>query len=59
MDSRGIPSAVCPECGSDVLRIYASFDDSYEISMYLLEAECAFCESPMTAPTPLDLPKAV
>lgn len=57
-DSRGIPSSQCLSCGSDLIRITAKFDpETYEISMYLLhDAECSICGSPMTAPTPLDIP---
>lgn len=57
IDARGIPSPVCPICGSALLRVTVQFDlDSYEISSYFLDdAECADCKSFITAPTPLDV----
>jgi hypothetical protein len=55
MDARGIPTSECPECGSNLIRLVATFDDNYEISMYGLEAECYCCETLLTAPTPLDI----
>lgn len=55
MDQRGIPTAVCLECGSNIFHILATFDQkTYELDAYLLDARCANCESPLTAPTPLD-----
>ncbi len=55
LDARGIPTRVCPNCGSDLFTIQACFDESYEISGYLLDAQCAYCSTKLTAPTPLDL----
>jgi hypothetical protein len=55
LDTRGIPSRVCLNCGSDLFTIQACFDENYEISGYLLDAECAYCKTKLTAPTPLDL----
>jgi hypothetical protein len=57
-DVRGLPTPVCPCCGSGLLKITASFDvETYELDMYLLDnAECANCKCLITAPTPLDHP---
>jgi len=57
-DVRGLPTPVCPCCGSALLKITASFNtETYEIDMYLLDnAECANCKCLVTAPTPLDHP---
>lgn len=55
LDLRGIPTRICPNCGSDLFTIQAIFDDNYEIGMYLLNCECALCKTKLTAPTPLDL----
>ena len=55
IDARGIPTRVCPSCGSDLFTIQASFDEDYNICGYLLNAECAYCETKVTAPTPLDI----
>jgi C4-type Zn-finger protein len=56
VDLRGIPTAECPMCGSNIITINAVFDSDYEISLYMLDAECAMCHTRLTAPTPLDLP---
>ena len=55
-DFRGIPTPICP-CGSDLLRITATFDsETYEITGYLIDdANCAVCGALLTAPTPLDV----
>ena len=55
---RGLPTPVCPCCGSSLLKITASFDtETYEIGMYFLSnAECYECGCLITAPTPLDHP---
>lgn len=55
LDARGIPTRVCPNCSSDLFTVQVSFDEDYEISAYLLNAECAYCHTKVTAPTPLDL----
>lgn len=51
---RGLPSNHCYECGSTLLTIQAEFDDDFELSGYLTNAECAYCHTKLTAPTPLD-----
>ena len=55
-DFRGIPTPMCPACGSNLIQITASFNyETYEIDMYLLDnAQCAECGCLLTAPTPLD-----
>jgi hypothetical protein len=55
-DFRGIPTPICPACGSNLIQITASFDPlSYEINMYLLDnAKCANCDALLIAPTPAD-----
>lgn len=55
LDARGIPTRECPSCASTLFTIQASFDDNYEVALYLLNAECAICGTLITAPTPLDL----
>lgn len=57
LDARGIPTRECPSCSSTLFTIQAVFDEDYEIGMYLLDAECAYCATKLTAPTPLDLIK--
>jgi len=58
VDLRGIPTPVCPCCGSCWLRVSVQFDtETYEISGYLLDdATCVSCKCLITAPTPLDHP---
>lgn len=51
---RGLPSNFCYECGSTLFTIQAEFDDDYELTAYLTNAECAYCHTKLTAPTPLD-----
>lgn len=56
MDARGIPTSECPECGGNLIRIDAIFDEEYEVAWYQLDASCSQCGCLLTAPTPLDLP---
>lgn len=60
-NSRGIPTAACPCCGSALMRITAQFDaETYELISYLLDdAQCAECNCLLTAPTPLDHPEVI
>lgn len=55
LDARGIPTRECPTCASELFTIQATFDENYEVALYLLNAECAMCHTKLTAPTPLDL----
>ncbi len=55
MNLRGIPTRICPNCGSAVFTVQAVFDEDYEIGLYLLDCECSSCNTKLTAPTPLDL----
>jgi endogenous inhibitor of DNA gyrase (YacG/DUF329 family) len=55
MNARGIPTASCPECGTNIFKILVTFDEEYNIEQYLLNAECAECGTLINAPTPLDL----
>jgi hypothetical protein len=57
VDLRGIPTALCPSCGCDLINVTVRFDpDTYEICLYLLDnASCGSCGSLLTAPTPVDL----
>lgn len=55
IDQRGVPTHACLVCGCSVLVIRATFED-YELAGYFLDAECAECGSPLTAPCPVDRP---
>ena len=61
LDIRGLPTPVCPCCGSTLLRLTVQFDpETYEIQMYLLDdAKCVECHCLITAPTPLDHPNHI
>lgn len=55
MNTRGIPTAQCLVCGSNLITIVAVFDqETYEIDTYMLDACCYTCGALLTAPTPLD-----
>ena len=55
MDARGIPTATCPECGSQYIKAIVQFDPKdYEIGLYFLDGECSICGTLLTLPTPLD-----
>ena len=56
IDQRGIPTNICLACGSNVMLLRAVFEN-YELAGYLLDAHCADCGSPLTAPCPLDNPE--
>jgi hypothetical protein len=49
---RDNPLEVCV-CGSTLWNVKAMFEDS-EISLYMLDMECALCGALATAPTPID-----
>lgn len=55
IDTRGIPVHECFNCGSTLLKIVAYFED-YDIAGWLMDAECANCGAPLTAPCPVDNP---
>jgi hypothetical protein len=56
VDQRGIPTNECLHCGSNVFVVKAVFED-YELAGYYLDADCAVCDSPVTAPCPVDRPE--
>ena len=47
------PLHVCV-CGSMLWHVQAMFEEG-EISLYMLDMECALCGSLATAPTPIDV----
>ena len=48
----------CPVCESNIWNLKVTFED-YELSMYYLEMECAFCGTFALAPTPEDNPDKI
>ena len=55
IDTRGIPTHKCLNCGSGVFRVAVMFED-YDIAMWGLDAECFECGAPVTVPCPVDDP---
>lgn len=55
IDTRGIPSHECLNCGSNVFNIRAGFED-WDIAFWFTEGTCAQCKAPVTVPTPCDDP---
>ncbi len=49
---KNAPLHVCV-CGSMLWKVQAMFEDG-EISLYMLDMECALCGALATAPTPVD-----
>ena len=49
---RNKPLEVCI-CGSTLWNVKVMFEDG-EISLYMLDMECALCGALATAPTPID-----
>jgi len=56
INQRGVPTHECFNCGGRLFTIQASFEN-YDISGWLLDAECAYCHSPLTVPCPVDNPE--
>jgi hypothetical protein len=55
LDTRGIPTHECLNCGSTVFRILAQFED-YDIIWWALNGYCEGCGAPVTVPCPADSP---
>lgn len=55
IDARGIPTAGCPVCGGNILKLDVIFDEEATISFYMLDAECSQCGTLLTAITPCDI----
>jgi hypothetical protein len=56
IDTRGVPSHECFNCGSRMFRVVAAFED-FDIAMWGLDAECFACGLPATVPCPIDDPE--
>lgn len=57
INARGIPTATCPECNFDLIKVAVKIDPSdYELGIYMLDGECAKCGTLVTVATPLDHP---
>ncbi len=57
INARGIPTANCPQCGYDLLKVNIKIDPfDYELGLYTLDGECAKCGTLVTVATPVDHP---
>lgn len=55
IDTTGIPTHECLNCGSDTFKVLAKFED-YDIAWWSLKGYCAVCDAPVTVPCPVDHP---
>jgi hypothetical protein len=55
IDTRGIPSHECLNCGNNCFKIVAWFED-YKIAGYTTSGYCYLCGAPVTVPTEIDDP---
>lgn len=53
IDTRGIPSHECLNCGCDTFKVLARFD-GFDIAWWSLSGYCAGCGAPVTVPCPAD-----
>lgn len=55
IDARGIPTAICPLCGSDWFYVPVKFNlETYKISAWGTDGYCYACSSKVTVVTPVD-----
>jgi hypothetical protein len=54
IDTRGIPSRSCLNCGHDTFKILVRFDEDNTIGWYTTSGYCAACDAPVTVPTEID-----
>jgi hypothetical protein len=55
IDARGIPTAVCPLCGSDWFYVPVKFNlETHKISAWGPDGYCYSCSSKVTVVTPVD-----
>lgn len=55
MDASGVPTAGCPMCGEQWLKVPMIFDDdTYDVAGWGLEGECYSCGTRVTVCTPVD-----
>lgn len=54
MDLSDVISTICP-CGCNLFKTVVAIDeDTYELSMYALDAECLECSTRIKLPCPVD-----
>lgn len=54
IDTRGLPSRVCLNCGGDTFRVLVKLDEDNTIGWYTLNGMCQQCDAPVTIPCPAD-----
>jgi hypothetical protein len=55
LDASGVPTAGCPMCGEQWLKVPMIFDnDTYDVAGWGLEGECYSCGTRVTVCTPVD-----
>lgn len=54
LDTRGIPSRTCLNCGGDTFKVLVRFDDDNTIAWYTTSGYCEGCGAAVTVPTEVD-----
>jgi rRNA maturation protein Nop10 len=52
LDTRGLPSRGCLQCGGDTFKVLIRLDEDNSIAWYTLNGYCAECGAAVTIPTP-------
>lgn len=52
IDTRGIPSSICLNCGGDTFKVLVRLDEDNTIAWYTLSGYCEGCGAPVTIPEP-------
>lgn len=52
IDTRGIPSATCLNCGNNLFKVIAEFDEFGDLTAYTTQGYCFVCHAPVTVPDP-------
>lgn len=50
VNTRGIPSRTCLNCGSEMFKILVQFDEDGQISWHTTNGYCYGCHAPVTVP---------
>lgn len=58
IDTRGIPSHACLNCGGELFKVLATFED-YDIATWSTDGYCVACGAAVTVPCPVDNPERV
>ena len=58
IDTRGIPSHACLNCGGETFKVLATFED-YDIATWSTDGYCYQCGAAVTVPCPVDDPERI